>query len=306
MTSSRVKDLIRTTLDESRMPVLVAQVMIGFEFQAVYQPGFAKLSSSAKNVHLASASLLLLTLVLLLAIPAFHRIAGGGRDGIPFRNAATLMMDCALLPFAISIGLTAGEVANLAIGKPQGPLFGMAAGALAPLFWYGIPLTRRNFLSLPRPEGAPMKNQPLERLPLNDRIMEVLTECRIVLPGTQALLGFQFVSFLTDAFEKLSQSMKILHLAALCFILFSAIFLMTAPAYHRLAEKGRDSEPLYRLLCRLLLAALGFLGIGISLDFPLLVRMAGSSWNAAVSAGAGILLLFLLFWHALPRFAPRG
>ena len=50
---------------------------------------------------------------------------------------------------------------------------------------------------------------------LTDKIKHVLTECRVVLPGAQALLGFQFIFILTESFDKLPALSKYIHLAAL-------------------------------------------------------------------------------------------
>ncbi len=47
------------------------------------------------------------------------------------------------------------------------------------------------------------------------KVEHVLTEARVVLPGVQALLGFQLAAVLTDAFEKLPRSSQLLHLASL-------------------------------------------------------------------------------------------
>ena len=41
---------------------------------------------------------------------------------------------------------------------------------------------------------------------LTNKIKHVLTECRVVLPGAQALLGFQFICVLTESFDRLRRS----------------------------------------------------------------------------------------------------
>ncbi len=74
-----------------------------------------------------------------------------------------------------------------------------------------------------------------------------MTEARIVLPGAQALLGFQFITFLTDGFEKLSRTSQILHFVALALVALCAILLMAVPAYHRIVEKGEDTEHFQKL-----------------------------------------------------------
>ena len=59
---------------------------------------------------------------------------------------------------------------------------------------------------------------------LEQCITQMLTEARVVLPGVQALLGFQLVSVLTQAFEKLPASSKLLHAASLACLIVAIIF----------------------------------------------------------------------------------
>jgi Family of unknown function (DUF6328) len=64
----------------------------------------------------------------------------------------------------------------------------------------------------------------------------------VILPGSQALLGFQLAIVLTQAFEKLPPALKMVHGAALLFISLSIVLLMAPAAYHRIVYKGEDSE----------------------------------------------------------------
>ncbi len=50
--------------------------------------------------------------------------------------------------------------------------------------------------------------------PLSAKIEEMLTEARVVLPGAQALLGFQLAVALTHSFERLPFSSRLVHAAA--------------------------------------------------------------------------------------------
>ncbi len=70
-----------------------------------------------------------------------------------------------------------------------------------------------------------------ETLTLKDQVEEGLQEIRVVLPGTQALLGFQFATFFTATFENLTYYLKYIHLASLGFITASIIVLMSAVAF---------------------------------------------------------------------------
>src|SRR5712691_9693017 len=91
---------------------------------------------------------------------------------------------------------------------------------------------------------------------LEDKIEQVLTEARVVLPGAQALLGFQFATMLAQSFESLPSSSKYVHLASLALMALSVIFLMSPAAFHRVVERGEDTERLHRFSSWMLLAAM--------------------------------------------------
>src|SRR5215467_8732791 len=85
-----------------------------------------------------------------------------------------------------------------------------------------------------RREGM-SKHDGKEPTSLTDKIKEVLIEARMILPGAQALLGFQVASTLTDAFETLPVTSKWMHLISLVAIAICTIFLIAPAAYHRIA-----------------------------------------------------------------------
>ena len=87
----------------------------------------------------------------------------------------------------------------------------------------------------------------IEQPPLHEKIDQMLTEARVILPGAQALLGFQLAIVLTDAFEKMPGAVKLTHGAALGCVALSIILLMTPAAYHRIVYGGEDSEALHRI-----------------------------------------------------------
>ena len=82
------------------------------------------------------------------------------------------------------------------------------------------------------------KNE-VERPRLEEKIDQMLTEARVVLPGAQALLGFQLAIVLTDGFEKLPAGLKLIHGAALIFVALAIILLMTPAPYHRIVYAGQ-------------------------------------------------------------------
>jgi hypothetical protein len=65
--------------------------------------------------------------------------------------------------------------------------------------------------------------------PLSAKVEQMLIEARVIIPGAQALLGFQLTVTLTRAFEQLPYESKLAHAAALCCIALSVILLMADP-----------------------------------------------------------------------------
>ncbi|MGE5072104.1 MAG: DUF6328 family protein, partial [Anaerolineae bacterium] len=73
-----------------------------------------------------------------------------------------------------------------------------------------------------------------EELKLADAVDALLNECRMVLPGVQALFGFQLIAVFNQGFsEKLSTGEQYLHLAALALVANSGALVMAPAAYHR-------------------------------------------------------------------------
>src|SRR5947209_17644283 len=109
----------------------------------------------------------------------------------------------ALLPFAAALALALFVGAERVLGTAPAIAAGSACAACAAFFWYALPHKLRR----PNQEEEDRMSKPK----LEERIQQVLTEARIVLPGAQAMLGFQLAMMLMDAFEKLSSKARTLH-----------------------------------------------------------------------------------------------
>ncbi|MEP6767146.1 MAG: DUF6328 family protein [Acidobacteriota bacterium] len=185
------------------------------------------------------------------------------------------------------------------VGAGGGWLSGGVAAAFALFFWYGLELWRRSRTGEAKmaKRGDERKNPGIE-----ERIKNVLTEARVVLPGAQALLGFQFVAVLKETFEKLPESAKRVHLGGLTAIGVSTVFLMAPAAWHRIVEEGRDTERLETVASRFLLAALVFLGIGLSLDLYVVCVSALRSPPLGLVASACALVFVFGLWFGYTIF----
>lgn len=81
-----------------------------------------------------------------------------------------------------------------------------------------------------------------QKLELKDMLRNVLEEARMVLPGIQALFGFQLISVFNDTFQRLAPNDKYVHFAALLLTIFSIGALMGPASYHRQVERHSVSE----------------------------------------------------------------
>jgi hypothetical protein len=293
-----IRTKVRHALNEARMLVLGVQVLLGFEVRAFFEPRFDVLPPAERWLKLAGFSALLGVLGLLLAPAARHRLVERGRDTAAFHRFVQGCMELALLPFALVLGL---EFA-LAAARIAGPLATLAAGTaaslLAILLWYIIPLLRRS----PPPRDEERMSEAEEETSLEARIEQVLTEARVVLPGAQALLGFQFAIFLMQDFDKLLPLSRAVHFASLACVGAAATVLMAPAAYHRIAERGEDTERLHSFASRMVLLALGALAFGFAGEMFVVVRKLTDSDQTGACAAALTLTLLLGLWFGLALF----
>src|ERR1051325_10260863 len=91
---ARVKDL----LDETRLAMLGAQLLLGLQFRAAFSAGFVRLPRVFQALDCIALLLILATVVLLLATPAFHQIADAGHATDRFIRRASLTLQLALAP----------------------------------------------------------------------------------------------------------------------------------------------------------------------------------------------------------------
>ena len=286
---------VKNALDEARTLVLVAQVLIGFEFQSAFSRGFDRLPQSSKTLRLGAALCLLASLAFLVAPVAFHRIALRGAVAAPLLRRTTTMVGAALVPFAIGLGLDAYVVSEKTAGTVPAVVIGGGICVLAAFLWFGLSVVVRRARAAQAGGHGRSNDETPRRAPLADRVSEVLTEARVVLPGAQAMLGFQLATFLMDGFDALPRSSQWLHLASLLVIALSTMFLMAIPAYHRLVLGGEDSEELVRVASGFLITAMLLLPIGLCGDLFVVVRKIASLQAAWIASGAALSAFYGLW-----------
>ncbi len=305
---AELKDKVQNALDEARILILGAHILLGFQFRSFLETGFESLSLSSQLIKLLALGMILLAVALLIAPTAYHRIVERGADTTEIHSYTTRVMLFALLPLALALGLDIYVAAAKIGGTTVGALAGVFAGVAALFCWYGLEVAPRGG-RLPgrkekgeleiderKPEG---EMQSEEGSAIKDKIRHVLTEAKMVLPGVQALLGFQLIAVLMENFDKLPALSKYIHLASLMLVGLSIVLLMTPAAYHRIVEKGEETEHFHRFASRLMVAALVPLALGICGDVYVVVLKVLNSTLIAVVASVVTLAIFYEMWFGL-------
>jgi Family of unknown function (DUF6328) len=137
---------------------------------------------------------------------------------------------------------------------------------------------------------------------LHDKIRQVLTEARVIIPGNQGLFGFQFAIILQTGFRELAPWLKWIHLASLSLIALSTVLLLTPAAYHRIVEQGEETERFYRVAHVMVLCSLPPLAAGICGDFVLVVYKMTETRSVSLIAAGLMLSLFGVLWFGYPWF----
>jgi uncharacterized membrane protein len=143
-----------------------------------------------------------------------------------------------------------------------------------------------------------------ERQSLKEEMTAALEEARTVLPGIQALFGFQTIAVFNARFEDLSDHARMAHLVALGFVIISIGLLMAPAAYHRIVEPGAVSRRTVIYISRLIRAGMAPLAAGLALEmFTVLALATDDEVLAGLCAGctlAGLVLLWFV-WPYLTR-----
>ena len=136
---------------------------------------------------------------------------------------------------------------------------------------------------------------------LGAQVNTIEQEARMVLPGIQALFGFQMIAAFNPGFKlNLSGEEQIIHLLALLLVAVSAILVVAPAAYHRQA-RHQISKHFVKLSSAFLAWAMAPLALGTCFDIYLVARVILNSVFLSLIAGGFIFSIYLWIWFLLPR-----
>src|SRR5689334_9753778 len=115
-----LEDTLKTALDESRLLIMGAQVLFGFQFEAAFQEQFAGISIASRYLYCAGLLMLLASVAILIAPSLFHQIifAGESRQGAV--RMASALAGVSLLPLTLGLGAATFLAFEQLIGRRAG------------------------------------------------------------------------------------------------------------------------------------------------------------------------------------------
>ena len=285
---------VKTALDETRLLILGAQVLFGFQLNGVFQEGFSDLTRSSKLVFCAGQSLMVLSIALLIAPSMQHRLVEGGEDSNRIHRVTGLYAGCALLPFEISLGIGVYVVFDHLYGQLAAFVMGSVFCLLSGFFWYGLELAINIGV------GKSAMREEERPTPLPAKIDQMLTEARVDFARCSSATGLPTHRHTDTAFRRASRARQAAARGRALLCRSRGDLLMTPAALHRISFAGEDTKSFFRLGSGFVVAAPAFLALGIAADlFVATFKSSGSATLAAIATCVSILLL-AMFWFVLP------
>ena len=124
----------------------------------------------------------------------------------------------------------------------------------------------------------------------------------MVIPGIQALFGFQLIAIFNEGFEqKLAEPVQVVHLVALVLTALSMALVMTPAAIHRIAEPMSVSERFLWMASNMVLAGMFPLALAVGLDAYVVASIVLDKELVAALLAVVLMAVFTVLWLVLPR-----
>ncbi|MDP8985752.1 MAG: DUF6328 family protein [Pseudomonadota bacterium] len=151
-----------------------------------------------------------------------------------------------------------------------------------------------------------MPRTDIKQEKLDEEVEHILEESRMVLPGIQALFGFQLIAVFNSRFDEvLGHGAQVLHLVAVMLTALAIALIMAPAAYHRQAERGSISRYLADYASRLLAIGMAPLLTALAIEVSLVAFMILRSVAASSAIGTALLLIFGWLWYGFPAQKKR-
>jgi hypothetical protein len=144
-----------------------------------------------------------------------------------------------------------------------------------------------------------------EKETLKEEMGRIVEEARMVLPGIQALFGFQAIAVFNERFKDMPMYVQDCHVAALGLLVIAIALIMMPAAYHRLAEPGCVSRHAIKVSSRSICYALAPLAAALSLDIFVVVHAVTDELSVSAAGGIAAFIVLIALWFAYPLHSRR-
>jgi hypothetical protein len=148
-----------------------------------------------------------------------------------------------------------------------------------------------------------MTEQDDEQGKKDHEMRDMIEEARCILPGLQAVFGFQTIAVFNQRFNDLETYAQVCHIFGLVLMVVSMAMLMTPAVYYR-AQHGVATAQMVRESRRSIRGALVPLAVGLSLDMLTVMSLATDSLALSIFAAVASISLFVGLWYVVPQRDP--
>jgi Family of unknown function (DUF6328) len=140
----------------------------------------------------------------------------------------------------------------------------------------------------------------LDKEELDKRAQNAIEEARMVLPGIQALFGFQLIAVFNQRFPQIPAGQQLLHYCALLLV-GAAIGLIMAPAaYHRIAEQHSVSRFFIQLASFMIAVSMLPLLTALCFEIYILGNLVLDNDQASFWIAVAMAAFLAALWYVMP------
>jgi hypothetical protein len=140
---TKLKDKIENALNESRTLILGVQVLVGFQYQSVFESGFERLAPPTQTLKVVGLSMMLIALGLLMSPAPYHRLVAKGYATPGVHRFTTVVTAIALFPFALGLVIEFYIAVGIVTPLPIAVGGGLFLLGFTLLSWYGLEVIAR-------------------------------------------------------------------------------------------------------------------------------------------------------------------
>jgi hypothetical protein len=142
--------------------------------------------------------------------------------------------------------------------------------------------------------------EDVEKEELDKRAQNAIEEARMVLPGIQALFGFQLIAIFNQRFPQMPAAQQLLHYEALLLVGVAIGLIMAPAAYHRIVEQHSVSRFFVQLTSVMIAVSMLPLLTAISFEIYILGHLVLDNDQASFWIAIAIAAFLATLWYVMP------